>query len=197
MKLNYLVIASLLMAVLAISGCTSPAASPTPSPSPTEAPAATPAPTVTPTPEPTATPTPTATPVPVYSNGSPVSVSQIKIDWDTTQYNDRATQTATMTVKNTLGDSIVQDVEVLYKVTTPAVFVNPDGSYENRTNTVTATQHIGLMQAGEQRDLTFQLDHTKNLPATVSVTITWRGGSAVVFNKTLEMPDHSFGTFEL
>jgi hypothetical protein len=135
--------------------------------------------------------------VPEYSNNSPVSVSNIKIEWDTTQYEGQAKETASMTVKNMLNDSIVLDVVVQYKVTTPAIFANPDGSFENRTNTVTATpRNIGVMQVGEQRDVTFQVDHAKNVPATVTITVQWRGGSAVVLNKTLDLPDHSFGTCE-
>ncbi len=204
MKFNYLVIASLLMAAMAISGCTSPAASPSPTAAPTATPAATPTPTATPTPAPTVAPTPTPrgalehpTPVPEYSNNSPVSVSHIKVDWDTTQYEGQAKETASMTVKNIKSDSIVLDVVVKYMVTTPATFANPDGSFENRTNTVTATPvYIGLMQVGEQRDVTFQVDHKKNVPATVTVLVQWRGGSAVVFDKTLNLPDHSFDTYE-
>jgi hypothetical protein len=196
MRSHYIVLVSLLMAAMAISGCTSPAASPSPTAAPTATPTATPAPTETPTPAPTVTPTPEPTAVPEYSDGSPVSVSGIKIDWDTTQFEGRAKETATMTVKNALDEGVVLDVVVLYKVATPAMLVNPDGSVENYTNTVTSTQNIGLMQVGEQRDLTFQVDHTKNVPVTVSVTVQWRGGSAVVFNRTLELPDNSFGTLE-
>lgn len=198
MKFTYVVIASLLMAALALSGCTSPAPTASPSPSataPTATQAATPTPTATPSPAPTVAPSPS--PMPAYSNGSPVSISNIKIDWDTTQYEGQAKETVTMKVKNTLTDSVVLDVVVIYKVTMPATFANPDGSLENRTNTLTATpQNIGLMQVGEQRDVTLHIDHNKNVPVTVSVTVQWRGGSAVVFEKTLNIPDHSFGTYE-
>lgn len=198
MKFTYVVIASLLMAALALSGCTSPAPTASPSPSataPTATQAATPTPTATPSPAPTVAPSPS--PMPAYSNGSPVSISNIKIDWDTTQYEGQAKETVTMKVKNTLTDSVVLDVVVTYKVTMPATFANPDGSLENRTNTLTATpQNIGLMQVGEQRDVTLHIDHNKNVPVTVSVTVQWRGGSAVVFEKTLNIPDHSFGTYE-
>jgi hypothetical protein len=197
MEFKYVIIASLLMAALALSGCTSPA--PTASPSPTaEAPTVTPVETPTPVPTPEASPTPTEapTPVPAYTNGSPISVSNIKIDWDTTQFEGQAKETASMTVKNTLSDSILLDVVVYYKVTTPATFVNPDGSVENHTNTITKTANIGMMQAGEQKDLTFQVDHNKNVPTTVSIVVKWRDGSAVVFEKTLDLPDYSFDTYE-
>lgn len=200
MKFGYVVIASLLVAALAISGCTSP--TPTPSPSaaaPTVTPEASPSATAivnasTPTPAPTTAPTPT--PVPSYSNGSPVSVSDIKIDWDTTSYYGEAHQAATMTVKNAQPDGIVFDVVVLYKVSTPATLVNADGSTENFTNTVTKTENIGLMQPGDQRTITFQADHHKNVPATVSVIVQWRGGKAVVFEKTLTLQDFSMGSYE-
>lgn len=197
MKFTYLVIASLLMAAMALSGCTSPAVSPLPTATPTAIPTATPAPTATPTPAPTVAPTPAPTPVPEYSNGSPVSVSHVRIDWDTTQYEGRAKETASMTVKNMMNDSIVLDVVVQYNVATPAALINPDGSIENFTAIVKATpQNIGLMQAGEQRDVTFQVEHAKNVSATVSIIVQWRGGSAVVFNKILNLPDHSFGTYD-
>jgi hypothetical protein len=35
-----------------------------------------------------------------------------------------------------------------------------------------------------------------NVPVTVTIVVQWRGGQAVVFEKTLTMADHSFGTFE-
>lgn len=199
MKFTYVVIASLLMAALALSGCTSPAPTASPSPSataPTATPAATPTPTATPSPAPTVAPTPAPTPVPVYANSSPVAVSNIRIDWDTTQYEGQAKETASMTIKNIRNDSIVLDVAVLCKVTTPTTFVDPDGTVHNLTNTITRTANIGMMQVGEQRDVAFQVDHNKNVPVTVSVTVQWRGGSAVVFEKTLNIPDHSFGTYE-
>jgi hypothetical protein len=96
-----------------------------------------------------------------------------------------------------MNDSIVLDVVVQYNVATPAALINPDGSIENFTAIVKATpQNIGLMQAGEQRDVTFQVEHAKNVSATVSIIVQWRGGSAVVFNKILNLPDHSFGTYD-
>lgn len=199
MKFTYVVIASLLMAALALSGCTSPAPTASPSPSataPTATPAATPTPTATPSPAPTVAPTPAPTPVPVYANSSPVAVSNIRIDWDTTQYEGQAKETASMTIKNIRNDSIVLDVAVLCKVTTPTTFVDPDGTVHNLTNTITRTANIGLMQVGEQRDVAFQVDHNKNVPVTVSVTVQWRGGSSTVFERTLNLPDHSFGTYE-
>jgi hypothetical protein len=202
MELKLIVIASLLTAVLALSGCTSPAATPSPSAAaPTATPVATPTfvpPADTPVPTPVATLVPTAAPtaVPAYSNGSPVSVSNIKIDWDTTSYEGNAKETATMSVKNDLNDSIVLDVFVYYKVSTPTTFIDPDGTVHNLTNTITKTENLGMMQVGDHKDLSFQVSHNKNVPAVVSVTVQWRGGSAVIFEKTLEMADHSFGTFE-
>ncbi len=182
------------MAAVAMSGCTSPAPSPSPSPLPT----ATPEPTAVPTPTPEPTPGPSAapTPLPEYSDGSPVSVSNIRIDWDTTQFAGQAEQTATMTVKNTLDDSLVVDVNVLYTVSTPATIVHPDGRVENFTSVNKKTAHVGLMQAGEQRDISIQVEHARGVPATVAILVQWRGGSAVLFEKTLDMPDHSYGTYE-
>lgn len=198
MNSKYLIIAMLTIFMIAVSGCTSPAPTASPSPSPLATQAATALPTavppVTPTPVPTATPKAVPTPVPVYTNGSPISASNIKIDWDTTQYEGQAKETASMTVKST-GDGIVSDVVVSFKVTTPTTFANPDGSVDNRTNTITKQANIGLMQAGDSKDLTFQIEHKKNVPATVSIVIEWRGGSAVVFKKVLDLPDHKYGTY--
>ncbi len=200
MNSKYLIIATLTIFMIAVSGCTSPAPTASPSPSPLATAAATALPTavppVTPTPVPTAAPTPVPTPVPVYTNSSPISASNIKIDWDTTQYEGAAKETASMTVKNTLSDAIVSDVVVSFKVTTPTTFMNPDGTIDNRTNTITKQANIGLMQAGDSKDLTFQVDHLKNVPVTVSIVIEWRGGSAIVFKKALDLPDHKFGTYK-
>jgi hypothetical protein len=136
------------------------------------------------------------TAVPVYSNGSPLSISNIKVDWDTTSYEGQAKETATMTVKNTLNDTVLLDVFVYYKVTTPTTFIDPDGTVHNLTNTITKTANVGMMQVGEHRDLSFQVDHNKNVPTVVSVTVQWRGGSTVVFERDLDIPDHRFGTYE-
>ncbi|HTX44309.1 MAG TPA: hypothetical protein VMC61_06225 [Methanocella sp.] len=184
--------------MVSLAGCAVPGASPTPSPSPSPLPTVTPTPTPepTPTPAPTVAPTPAPTPWPVYSNGSPVAVSHVRVTWDTTQYEGQAKQTATITLKNVLNDGIVLDVNVIYKVTTPATVVDPDGTVHNLTNQVTRSSNIGMMDVGEQRDVTFQLDHPKNVPATISIILQWRGGSAVVLEKTVNMPDHDFGTYE-
>ncbi len=187
--------------VLLISGCTSPSATPTPTPqasieaTPTATPvanASTPAETPTPAPAATATPTP----VPAYSSGSPVAVSDIKVNWDTTTYDGMAHQTATMSVDNINKDNLTIGVVVLYKVSTPTTIINPDGSTENLTNTVTKRAELGTMQWNDHEGLTFDVSHNKNVPVTITIEVQWRGGQAVVFEKTLTMADHSFGTFE-
>lgn len=101
-----------------------------------------------------------------------------------------------MTVKTIANDTIVQDAVVLYNVTTPATLVNPDGSKQNFTNTISKVANLGLMQPGDSKDLTFSAEHAKNVPATITVTIKWRGGSAKVFETTLNAPDHNIGTRE-
>lgn len=194
-------------ACIAVAGCTSTAPSPTPTlePAATPTPAATPVPTVivnasTPTPEPAATPTPeptaAATPAPVYADGSPVSISDIRIAWDTTGFDGQARESVTMTMKNVDPDNLTLDVVVLYRVTTPITFIDPDGTVHNSTNTVTKTQSIGLVQWQDRRDISFEVSHIKNVPATISIAVQWRGGQATVFEKTIEMADHGFGTYE-
>lgn len=202
MEFKLVSIVLLIIAGLAVSGCTSSPAAPTATPqaTPTATPIVnastpTPAPTGTPTPLPP-TPTPTPTPQPVYTNGSPVSVSGIKINWDTTSYEGQARETATMTIKNANPDNLVPDVVVLYKVTTPTTVIDPDGTVHNLTNTITKRQDVGVMQWNDQKDLTFEVDHNKNNPVTISVEVQWRGGHATVFEKTLTLADHNFGTFE-
>lgn len=187
--------------VLLVSGCTSPSPTATPqattevTPTPTPI-ANTSTPTPAPTEAPTVTPTPAPTALPVYANGSPVSVSNIKIDWDTNGYDGMARQTATMTVDNVNNETLTLDVVVLYKVTTPTTITNPDGSMQNLTNTITKRQDLGTMQWDDHKDLTFDVSHNKNVPVTVTIVVQWRGGQAVVFEKTLTMADHSLGTFE-
>ncbi len=188
-------------AVLAVSGCTSPSPTATPQATTEATPTATPvANASTPTPAPTeaatATPTPTPTALPAYTNGSPVAVSDIKINWDTTTYDGMAHQTATMAVDNVNKDNLTIGVVVLYKVSTPTTIINPDGSVENLTNTITKRQDLGTMQWNDHESLTFDVSHNKNVPVTITIEVQWRGGQAVVFEKTLTMADHSFGTFE-
>jgi len=107
-----------------------------------------------------------------------------------------ARQTATMTVDNVNKEALTLDVAVLYKVTTPTTITNPDGSVQNLTNTITKRQDLGTVQWDDHKDLAFDASHNKNVPVTVSIVVQWRGGQAVVFEKTLTMADHSFGTFE-
>jgi hypothetical protein len=123
-----------------------------------------------------------------------VSVSNIKINWDTNGYDGMARQTATMTVDNVNNETLTLDVVVLYKVTTPTTITNPDGSIQNFT--ITKRQDLGTMQWDDSKDLTFEVSHNKNVPVTVTIVVQWRGGQAVVFEKTLTMADHSLGTFE-
>ena len=101
-----------------------------------------------------------------------------------------------MIVWNARNDSVVLDVAVLYKVTTPTTLVDPDGTVHNLTNTIAKAASIGLMQVGERRDVAFEVEYNKNVPVTVSITVQWRGGSSRVFERTLNLPDHSFGTYE-
>ncbi len=198
MKLTYLAFISLLVVALAISGCTFPSATPSPAPEPTVAPtpAPTEAPTFTPTPAPAVAPTPVPTPWPAYANGSPVSVSHVKISWDTTQFTGQATHSVAMTLKNAQNDSLVPGVSVLYTVSTPMTIIDPDGTAHNQSYPVTQSKFIGLMQSGDRRDVSFQSSHARNVPVTVTITVQWKGGSSVVFEKILNMPDHSQGTYE-
>jgi hypothetical protein len=99
-------------------------------------------------------------------------------------------------VDNVNNETLTLDVVVLYKVTTPTTITNPDGSMQNLTNTITKRQDLGTMQWNDHKDLTFDVSHNKNVPVTVTIVVQWRGGQAVVFEKTLTMADHSFGTFE-
>ncbi len=203
MQFKYFIVASLLLIFIAIAGCTSPSPSPTPTavaptatpvPTPTSVPVATENPTAVPSVAPTATAMPTATPSPVYGNGTPMTLSNININWDTTGYQGMAEESASMTVANTIPDTMVLDAEVDYLVSTPITIVNPDGTSQNLSNTITKTTYVGLLQPGDHKDVSFQVEHNKNVPATVSVVLKWRGGSAKVFEKTYNWPDHSLGT---
>jgi len=201
MEVRYALVALLLMATIAVAGCTSssPAVSPTPSPSPAPAPAESVTPTampVTPTPVPTQIATLAPTPWPTYQDGSPVAVSHIKISWDMGEYLGQAEEFVSMTLINTRNDTVIPDVEVDYSVSTPAMIVNPDGTKYNSSTTVTKSDFIGMLEPSEQRNITFQVDHSQNMPATVSITLKWRGGSANVFEQSLNMPEYQSGTFE-
>lgn len=101
-----------------------------------------------------------------------------------------------MTVRKTLNDSILLDVNVIYTVSTPMTIMDPDGTSHNTTNPLKASKFLGAMQSGEQRDVSFAIDHARGVPATISVTVQWRGGSSVVLEKTLDIPDHSFSSYE-
>jgi len=101
-----------------------------------------------------------------------------------------------MVVVNMQNDSIIPDVEVDYSVSTPVVLVNADGTHNTSVSTITRSDFIGLMQPGERQNVTFQVDHAKNVPATVAITLKWRGGSTTVFERTLNLPDYSSGTLE-
>ncbi len=203
MQFKYVIVASLLLIFIAVAGCTSP--SPTASPTagvPSATPIATTVPTAivnaSPTAAPSAAPTvmPTATPRPLYGNGTPLVVSNININWDTTGYQGMAEESATMTVSNTVPNSMVLDIEVDYLVSTPTSVIDSDGTVHNLTNTITKTYTVGMLQPGEHKDVNFQVEHNKNVPATVSIILKWRGGSAKVFENTYNWPDNNLGTEE-
>ncbi|HTY90187.1 MAG TPA: hypothetical protein VMC84_03335 [Methanocella sp.] len=200
MEFKPVLIVLLIAAGVAAAGCSAPAATPTPTATPNATAVPTPeaaaVPSETPTPAPVATPTPTPTPWPVYSNNSPVSVSNIKITWDTTGFEGQAHETATMTLNNVNKDNLVLDIVLLYKVTTPTTVIDADGTVHNLTNTITKPQNIGVMQWEDRKDVSFDVYHNKNVPATVTIVAQWRGGQATLFEKTLNMADNSFGTYE-
>ena len=202
MKVKYALVALLLMAAITVAGCTSssPLVSPTISPSVVQAPIAsvtpTPTPVPTPMPLPTSISTTVPTPLPVYQDGAPVAATNIKISWDTAAYLGPAEEFVSMTVVNELNNSVLTDVEVDYSASTPTVIVNPDGTKYNSTATASASDFLGLMEPSEQRNITFQVDHSLNMPVTVSITLKWNGGSAQVLEQTLNMPASQSGTFQ-
>ena len=202
MDAKYALVALSLMAVIAVAGCisSSPSVSPTISPSVVQAPIAsvtpTPTPVPTPMPLPTSISTTVPTPLPVYQDGAPVAATNIKISWDTAAYLGPAEEFVSMTVVNELNNSVLTDVEVDYSASTPTVIVNPDGTKYNSTATASASDFLGLMEPSEQRNITFQVDHSLNMPVTVSITLKWNGGSAQVLEQTLNMPASQSGTFQ-
>lgn len=197
--MSYLLIALLIAAGIAMSGCTSPSpTTPTATVSPTAPPTLTPTPTVaaTATPIANASPTPIVSPTPTPSSTvtkiGNLAVSGLTIEW----YTGEAVQhdTAHMTLKN--NDTVVlSDVIVLYTVVTPFTMANPDGSSAVSNQTATNSVYIGKMSPGETKSVTIQSpDHAKNVPAYITIKVSWKGGEATILQTTLQAPDNKSGT---
>jgi hypothetical protein len=202
MRMNFIIATLLVVFIVAISGCTSPAptvVSPTAVPtaienaSPTPIANASPSVTEIANASPTATATATPSPSVVSAAANKLAVSGFSIDWDTTDTMQH--DTAHLTVKN-VDKYMILDVDVIYTVTTPGTIVNPDNtSYTQNQTSGPVTIQLGRMNAGDVKDVTIQSpDHKKNVPAYVTIKISTRDGTTTVFQGVLDVPDHAVGT---
>lgn len=197
MKYARMLILMVIATALAISGCTMPDQAPSPTPSPTvetPTPTALPADIPTPTPLPSITATPTPAPEPSPVAGKMFEIKDLEIYWDTVdplQY-----EKATFTLDYINESQTLTDVRVAYRVITPVIIVNYDG-----TNTTTILQKesvatLGMMKPGDEKKVEIEGPKHQKVPTRVEILVTWNGGSEQAFNTTLEVPDMQFGTIE-
>ncbi len=200
MKLRYLLVALLIVAGIALSGCTSPSPSATVSPTalPTSSPTTAATATAAATPTPAASVAPTPIPASFSSSGAAVTsvgnltVSGVAINWDTTDPLQH--DTALVTLQN-VGTSLLQDVTVTYTVATPATLANSDGTTTIISNPVSNSVYVGKMSPTEVKDVTIQSpDHGKNAQATVTMLVSWKGGEGTILQGVLSAPDGTMGT---
>ncbi len=200
MRMNFIIATLLVVFIVAISGCTSPApttvsptAVPTAIENATPTPIANASPSVTEVANVTPTATATASPSVVSAAANKLAISGVSIDWDTTDTMQH--DTAHLTVKN-IDKYMILDVDVIYTVITPGTIVNPDNtSYTQNQTSGPVTVQLGRMNAGDVKDVAIQSpDHKKNVPAYVIIKISTREGTTTVFEGVLDVPDHAVGT---
>ncbi|HEY3421829.1 MAG TPA: hypothetical protein VGK13_01630 [Methanocellaceae archaeon] len=203
MNVKYIFFALLIAAGIAISGCTSPPPSATVSPTvlppttsslPTSVPNATPA---VPT-APVTNVTPTVTVAPPVSSGTAstrvgnLTVSGVSIDWDTMDALQHDTAHVTL---QSVDPSVIQDVTVNLTVSTPSTLVNPDGTSSVVSQPIVSSVYLGKMSPNETKTVTLPtIDHAKNVPATATIKILWKGGDGNILQTTLSPPDYRMGT---
>jgi hypothetical protein len=196
MRINFIIATLLVIFIVAIAGCTSPTPSPatvSPTAVPTAIENASPTPIANASPSATAVASATPTAIASQLATTPtISASDISIDWDTTDIMQH--DTVHLKVKNNYQYMLL-DVDVVYTVTTQGLIVNPDNTSYVQNQTVPAViSQLGAINAGEVKDVTIQSDHRKNVPAFITIQANWRGGSAIVFQGMLNVPDHALGT---
>jgi hypothetical protein len=136
---------------------------------------------------------PTATAAPTVAVAGNLAVSGISIVSDTSDPLQH--DTAQLTLNNT-GASVLSDVTVLYTVVTPFTMVNPDGTTSSTSNqSATSSVYLGKMSPAEVKSVTIQSpDHAKNVPAYVTIKVTWKGGQATIMQTTIQAPDNKMST---
>lgn len=200
MKLRYLLVALLIVAGIALSGCTSPSPGATASPTalPTSSPTTATTATAAASPTPAASVAPTSIPTSASSSGAAVTqvgnltASGVSIDWDTTDLLQH--DTAHVTLQN-VGTSVLQDVTVTYTVATPITLANSDGTTTTVINPVSNSVYVGKMSPTEVKDVAILApDHGKNVAATVNIKVSWKGGEGTILQGVLSAPDGTMGT---
>ena len=201
--MNFTIATILIVFIVAMAGCTSPSpTSPsTATVSPTAIANASPTDIVNASPTPAASPTATVAATAALTNtavpsdmamADRVSVSDISIDWDTTDTMQH--DTIHLKVKNNYKYMLL-DVDVVYTVSTQGIIVNPDNtSYTQNQTSPVQTIQLGAMNTGEVRDVTIQSDHRKNVPAYIKIGANWREGSIIAYQGMLNVSDHAVGT---
>lgn len=196
MKIKYLLVALLIVAGIALSGCTS--ASPDAIVSPTVLP--TNLPTTVDTDNTAASPTPAAVVAPSAASSSGavmarvgnLSVLGVSVDWDST---DRLQHDVAHVSLQSVATNVIQDVTVTYIVATPITLANPEGTTTILSNSMSNSVYVGKMSPTEVKDVTIQVpDHLKNVPATITILVSWKGGDGTVLQGTLSAPDGTLGT---
>lgn len=200
MKLRYSLVALLIVAGIALSGCTSPSPSATVSPTalPTSLPTTAANTTVAASPTVVASGTPTSVPVSSSSSGAAVTrvgnltVSGVSIDWDTTDLLQHDTAHVTL---QSVDPNVIQDVTVTYTVSTPSTLANSDGTTTIINNPVSNSVYVGKMSPTEVKDVAILApDHAKGVPATVNIKVSWKGGEGTILQGTLSTPVGTMGT---
>ena len=108
---------------------------------------------------------------------------------DTVQHD-----TAHVTLQS-VDPSVIQDVTVTYTTTTPATLSNSDGTTTSISNPVSNSVYVGKMSPTEVKNVTITLpDHPKNVPATVTIQVSWKGGEGTILQGVLSAPDFKMGT---
>lgn len=200
MKLRHLLVALLIVAGIALSGCTSPSPGATASPTalPTSSPTTAATATAAASPTPAASAVPTSIPTSASSSGAAVTqvgnltVSGVSIDWDTTDPLQHDTAHVTL---QSVDTNVIQDVTVTYTVATPITLANSDGTSTTVSNPVSNSVYVGKMSPTEVKNVTITApDHGKNVPATVTIQVSWKGGEGTILQGVLSAPDGSMGT---
>ena len=191
---KFTVLIIILISVTALAGCIGSSgsqASPNPMVITTvgTGPTQTPITQETPIPTPMTTATPTPTPVPPAISISNVNITGT-VDSGAAQYAMRH-DTATFTVTNT-GQNVLQNLNIIYQVVTSETADGEAGTSSTDVAIYTNSSE-GTLNTGASKDLVVKAPlYPALLQANVTIIATWRGGSLVLYNTTLE-PNFSGG----